>query len=54
MLDLLPRREMAPAGRQTSDAWHVREGNDAAVFETDALLARSLKREPAIGLACGG
>ena len=44
MLDLLRRREMSPAGRQIGNARHVRESDDAAVVETDALLARLLER----------
>ena len=40
MLDLLRCGEMAPAGRKIGDARHVWEGDDAAVVETDALLAR--------------
>jgi len=35
---------MPPAGRQVGDARHAREGDDAAIVETDALLARSLER----------
>ena len=42
MVDLLCCREMPPTGRKVGDARHVREGNDAAVVETDALFARSL------------
>ena len=44
VLDLLRRREMSPAGRQIGNARHVRESDDAAVVETDALLAHSLER----------
>jgi hypothetical protein len=37
-------REMPPTGREIGDARHVRKGDDAAVLETDALLARSFER----------
>src|SRR5215471_146512 len=49
MLDLLCRRPMAPAGRKVGHARHAREGDDAAVGETDALLALSFQRR-----ACRG
>src|SRR6516225_8088113 len=44
VLDLLCRGEMPPAGRQIGNARHVWEGDNAAVFETDALLACSFER----------
>jgi hypothetical protein len=44
MFDLLRCREMSPAERKVGHARHAREGDDAAVGETDALLARSLQR----------
>ena len=44
MLDLLRRRVMPPVGREIGDARHLGKGNDAAVSETDALLALSLER----------
>jgi hypothetical protein len=44
MLDLLRCREMPPAGWKISDARHTREGDDAAVFGTDAEPSLSLER----------
>jgi hypothetical protein len=35
---------MPPAGWKISDARHAREGDDAAVFKTDAELTLSLDR----------
>jgi hypothetical protein len=54
MLNLFPAREMSPAGRKISPARHVRESDDAAVVETDALLARSLEWRACHARVCGG
>jgi len=43
MLNLGGRREMPPAGWEIADARHVGESDDAAIVETDTLLACSLE-----------